>query len=155
MSDQKRQQYIKAKSEEFVAECPWFSLRKASRVATTVANNFLQESGLLVTQLCVLVIIARRESATYKELADDLVMDPTTLSRNLKPLERSGFIAIKPGEEDARTKLASLTDAGEETLATALPLWEQAKNEITATFGKERVGVVLEMVATLEAYMID
>ena len=149
MIDKTTQKYIKIKADEFVTQCPWFSLRKASRVATQLSNTFLQDSGLLITQLCVLVVIARLEDATYKQLAEDLVMDPTTLSRNLKPLERQGLIGIRTGEEDARTKLVSLTEEGETVLARALPLWESAKAEITAIFGSENVVSLLQMVATL------
>ena len=149
MPDKVTREYIKAKTEEFVNECPWFSLRKASRIATQVANDFIQDSGLLITQLCVLVVIARAESATYKQLASDLTMDPTTLSRNLKPLQRSGLIEIKTGEEDARTKLVSLTREGETILAKTLPLWENAKAEITQVFGAGNVALLLDMVSIL------
>ncbi len=149
MVDEQIQLYIKDKSNEFVAECPWFSLRKASRVATQLSNDIMQPSGLRITQLGILAVIAVAGTAQITHLADELVMDQTTLSRNLKPLERDGLVSIAVDETDRRVRIVSLTDVGEITLAQALPLWEQAKAKIDALFGKEQVNNLLAMVASL------
>jgi len=149
MINEQTKRYIKDKSNEFVVECPWFSLRKASRVATQLSNDILQSSGLRITQLGILAVIAVTETAQITHLADELVMDQTTLSRNLKPLERDGLITIATDETDRRVRIVSLTEVGEMTLAEALPLWEQAKAKIDALFGKEQVNTLLAMVAAL------
>ena len=132
----------------FVAECPWFSLRKASRVATQLSNDLLQSSGLRITQLAVLVMIAVLDEPQVTELASELVMDHSTLSRNLKPLERQGLIQTSPGE-DRRTRVVALTQKGEEALAQALPLWEKAKTALGQLFGEQRIEVLLGMVSVL------
>ena len=148
MVDDTTRQYIQAKSAQFIAECPWFSLRKASRVATQLSNDLLQSSGLRITQLAVLVMVAVSDQPQVTDLAEELVMDQTTLSRNLKPLARQGFIDMAPGE-DRRTRVVTLTPKGEEALAEALPLWEIAKDKLGNLFGVERVEVLLGMVAAL------
>lgn len=61
-------------------------------------------------------------------------MDRTTLTRNLKPLERQGLIEIKPGQ-DQRTRVVALTAEGCEALAKAIPLWEQAQARIVEGLG--------------------
>ena len=154
MVDDSTRQYIQAKSAQFVAECPWFSLRKASRVATQLSNDLLQSSGLRITQLAVLVMVAVLESPQVTELASELVMDHSTLSRNLKPLERQGLIETSPGK-DRRTRVVLLTQKGEETLAQALPLWEKAKVALGKLFGEEHVAVVLGMVDALSSISPD
>lgn len=63
-------------------------------------------------------------------VSDVLAMDRTTLTANLKPLERRGLVSVAVDEGDKRIRRLSLTEAGRETLAQALPLWEQAQAEI-------------------------
>jgi DNA-binding MarR family transcriptional regulator len=110
-----------------VSMCTCFNLRKASRAVTQKFDEILKPSGLLVTQFTVLVAVAMSEAKTINELAEILVMDRTTLTRNLKPLEREGWLKIEPGQ-DRRTRIVRLTDDGKATLTKALPLWKQAQD---------------------------
>ena len=87
---------------------------------------------------------------SISNLAEVLVMDRTTLSRNLKPLERQRLIGIEPGE-DQRQRIVPLTEQGEERLAHALPLWEQAQARVVKRLGEERyINLLLELSATVE-----
>lgn len=126
-----------AQLNEVGALCTCFNLRKASRVVTQLFDRQLEPSGLLVTQFTILVAIAILGSGTINELAQGLAMDRTTLTRNLKPLEREGFIQIESGQ-DQRTRVVSLTQVGQASLAKALPLWEQAQACIVEKLGQER-----------------
>lgn len=119
------------------ALCTCFNLRKASRVVTQFYDRQLEPSGLLVTQFTILVAIALLRSGTINELAQGLAMDRTTLTRNLKPLEREGSIKIESGQ-DRRTRVVCLTQAGQASLNKALPLWEQAQASIVEQLGQER-----------------
>ncbi|BDA73006.1 MarR family transcriptional regulator [Rivularia sp. IAM M-261] len=119
------------------ASCTCFSLRKAARVVTQLFDEQMASSGLLVTQFSILGVIATMKESTMNQLAQYLVMDRTTLTRNLKPLEREGLIQINPGK-DKRTRLISLTPEGIEALQKALPLWEQAQSLMISQLGKER-----------------
>ena len=119
------------------ASCTRFSLRKAARVVTQLFDEQMASSGLLVTQFSILGVIATMKESTMNQLAQYLVMDRTTLTRNLKPLEREGLIQINPGK-DKRTRLISLTPEGIEALQKALPLWEQAQSLMISQLGKER-----------------
>ncbi|BAY73517.1 MarR family transcriptional regulator (plasmid) [Trichormus variabilis NIES-23] len=122
--------------------CTCFNLRKASRVVTQFFDQELKPSGLLGTQFTILVAISLLNCGTINELAQSLAMDRTTLTRNLKPLEREGLIQIEPGQ-DQRTRVVSLTDAGQASLAKALPLWEQAQACIVEKLGQERWSTLL------------
>ncbi|MBE9006926.1 winged helix-turn-helix transcriptional regulator [Fortiea sp. LEGE XX443] len=130
--------------------CTCFNLRKASRIVTQFFDQELQPSGLLVTQFTILVAIAIVGSGTINELAQGLAMDRTTLTRNLKPLEREGFIQIEPGQ-DQRTRVVTLTTAGQNTLAKALPLWQQAQACIVEKLGHERWSTLLSHLSATTA----
>ncbi|MBD2308505.1 winged helix-turn-helix transcriptional regulator [Chroococcidiopsis sp. FACHB-1243] len=117
--------------------CTCFNLRKATRVVTQFFDEQLKPSGLLITQFTILVAIAQAGSGTINDLADLLVMDRTTLTRNLKPLEREGFVAIQPGE-DRRIRVVSLTAKGRNALAVALPLWERAQTSVINGLGQQQ-----------------
>ncbi len=69
-------------------------------------------------------------------------MDRTTLTRNLKPLEKQGFLQIQPGQ-DQRMRVISLTDEGQAALAKALPLWEIAQARVLEQLGQERWSTLL------------
>ncbi|NDJ24200.1 MarR family transcriptional regulator [Nostoc sp. B(2019)] len=122
--------------------CTCFNLRKASRVITHLFDEVLQPSGLLVNQFTLMVAISLVGSVTITHLAQELVIDRTTLTRNLKPLERQGFIQIQPGQ-DQRMRVVSLTPQGHTALAKALPLWELAQTRIVQQLGQERWNTLL------------
>ncbi|MGL4882064.1 MAG: MarR family winged helix-turn-helix transcriptional regulator [Waterburya sp.] len=125
-----------------VSTCACFNLRKASRVITQHFDEILKPSGLLITQFTILVAVKIAQSATINELAEGLGMDRTTLTRNLKPLEREGWLKSEPGQ-DQRTRVVSLTTDGDVILAKALPLWRQAQNSVEETLGQQRWNILL------------
>jgi DNA-binding MarR family transcriptional regulator len=75
---------------------------------------------------------------TINALAAELVMDRTTLGRNIRPLQRDGLIAVVPGKIDRRSKELRLTRAGVERFATAQKGWTKAQAEFERTFGTKR-----------------
>jgi DNA-binding MarR family transcriptional regulator len=126
-----------------VAVCVCANVRTVARVITQVYDHILQPSGLTAAQFWMLAVIASNEATTLKPLAERLMMDRTTLSRNLRPLERMGLVEIAPGEDDGRTKLVRLTETGVQAVAQTFPLWQQAQASILAQFGGERWGNLL------------
>ncbi|NJR63068.1 MAG: winged helix-turn-helix transcriptional regulator [Cyanobacteria bacterium CRU_2_1] len=142
-------------SSEFgqaVSTCACFNLRKASRVITQHFDEILKPSRLLVTQFTILAAVAIAKSVTINELAEILVMDRTTLTRNLKPLERENWLKSEPGQ-DQRTRVISLTAEGEAALAEALPLWKQAQKKVEETLGQRRMDEMLAHLMETTALM--
>jgi DNA-binding MarR family transcriptional regulator len=127
---------------QVASSCACFNLRKASRVVTQHFDAILQPSGVSITQFTVLVEIAMAQAVTIHELAEVLVMDRTTLTRNLKPLEREGWVKIEHGQ-DRRIRVVSLATDGEAVLAKALPLWRQAQGSVVETLGSQRWSALL------------
>lgn len=117
--------------------CACFTIRKAARAVTQLFDEVLQPSGLRITQFSLLVALARAESARITSLGDWLALDRTTLTRNLKPLQRQGLIEIATGE-DRRARIVRLTERGRQALAKAMPLWERAQSRVVKTLGAGR-----------------
>lgn len=130
--------------------CACANLRQAARAITQFYDAILQPSGLRATQFTVLVAISLNEQIAITELAERLGMDRTTLTRNLKPLEKQGLVESNSGE-DRRTRVVTLTDQGQETLQIARPLWEQAQQQAVEALGPEKftqlLANVLEIVS--------
>jgi DNA-binding MarR family transcriptional regulator len=123
-------------------ECACFNIRKASRAVTQLYDEMLQSSGLRVTQFTLLVVLARAGSITITRLGQRLVMDRTTMTRNLKPLANQGLITIESGQ-DQRTRIVTLTASGREALAKAFPLWEKAQTHVVERLGRKRWSILL------------
>ena len=121
-------------SAEVLATCVTLQLRKATRVVTQLYDEALRPIGLRSTQLPILVTLAAQGALAMTNLADSLVLDRTTLIRNLRPLQRRGLIEV--GREDGkRTHRAALTAAGHEAAAAAVPLWARAQTRVTDELG--------------------
>ncbi|VAW89598.1 Transcriptional regulator, MarR family [hydrothermal vent metagenome] len=143
---------LKKINRKDLADCPdcaCFNIRKASRVVTQLYEEAMSETGLRGTQFTVLVMVAVFESITITHLAKNLVMDRTTLTRNLKPLEKRQLIAIVAGA-DRRTRVVQLTDSGHETLRAALPLWKKAQQKVAKFMGSERLDNLISELRSLE-----
>jgi DNA-binding MarR family transcriptional regulator len=118
--------------------CNCLALRQAARHVTQFYDQFLAPTGLRVNQLGILAKLRRLGPMTINKLAQDLVMDRTTLGRNILPLEREGLIAVKPGKADRRSKELHLTDKGLERLRAASQEWAKAQQQFEIFFGSER-----------------
>jgi DNA-binding MarR family transcriptional regulator len=117
--------------------CACGNLRRASRAITQRYDAILAPSGLTTPQFGLLAHLARLGPITLGNLAQRMGMDRTTLTRDLTPLVREGYVVIEAGE-DRRTRVARLTPAGEAALNRARPLWQEAQRQIITAFGQER-----------------
>ena len=117
--------------------CNNTALRKASRRLSQAYDEFLGPSGLRSTQLSVLAEIDRGAGVapTMGELADALAMDRSTLGKNLRPLERDGFITSVVDQSDRRTKRIALTADGRKKIQEAQVMWQAAQEQFENRFG--------------------
>jgi DNA-binding MarR family transcriptional regulator len=119
-------------------ECNCFAVRAAARHVSQAYDRFLAPTGLRTTQYSILARLKREGPLTINALAADMVMDRTTLGRNILPLQRDGLITIKSAASDRRAKELRLTKAGENRLQEAFEGWSQAQARFEATFGEKR-----------------
>lgn len=116
------------------ANCLCFNLRKAARALTQSYDTALKPAGITAPQFSLLTALARQGPVSLSDLATALGMDRTTLTRNLKPLQRDGLVASAQGD-DRRVRLLTLTRAGRIRLSDAEPLWRAVQSKVAGTFG--------------------
>ena len=119
-------------------DCNCLAARQAARHVTQFYDQFLAPIGLSTTQFSILAKLRRLGPMTINALAADLVMDRTTLGRNLLPLERDGLIAVETGKRDRRSKEVRLTEAGAARFRAGVKGWTEAQKRFAAAFGAER-----------------
>ena len=119
-------------------QCTCLAVRQAARHITQFYDHHLAAAGLRTTQYSILVKLKRHGMMTINALADAMVMDRTTLGRNILPLEREGLLSIAPGRKDRRSKELRLTEAGAERLRAGYEGWKKAQREFAAALGDER-----------------
>ena len=125
------------------ALCTCAHIRMASRAVTQAYDSALQPSGLRATQFSVLAKLTVAGEATAGDLARRMGMDRTTLTRNLRPLERDGLIRIAVGQ-DRRSRDLTLTGKGQAVLERALPLWRSVQDRMVRGLGGRRWRRLLE-----------
>jgi DNA-binding MarR family transcriptional regulator len=140
------------------AGCNCLALRQAARHVSQFYDQFLAASGLRATQYSILARLHRKGPMPINALAAELVMDRTTLGRNILPLQRDGFISIEPGQVDRRSKELKLTKAGVARFRAASAHWTDAQARFEAAFGGKRakaLRALLHQVATNDAIAVD
>lgn len=122
--------------------CCCGNLRKAVRAVTQFYDRALRPSGLRAGQLALLATGKGMGMITISRLAEHMVMDRTTLTRNLRPLEKQGLVRIAPGK-DRREREIIVTRDGEELLGRAYPLWQGAQAQMAKRLGHQRLSRLL------------
>ena len=118
--------------------CTSFKVRQLSRRLSQHYDAEVSQSGLKTTQYSLLSHLARLGPSRPVDLAAELKMTASTLSRNLQPLISAGWIAQSAGA-DARSRLVQLTEEGEVKRREALAHWKTAQQKLNALLGVERV----------------
>jgi DNA-binding MarR family transcriptional regulator len=128
------------------SSCLCLRFRKGARQTTKIYDEFLAPSGVRITQFGLLAHLDESGGPlAIAELAAELNMDPTTLNRNLKPLERRELLRTKKNPRDRRAKEIQLTAAGRKLLYEAAPLWKAAHDHVFAALGRSEAQALSRM----------
>jgi DNA-binding MarR family transcriptional regulator len=124
---------MESEQVNFVAcrQCVCTAARRRSRELTRAFEKAMRGSGLRGTQFSLLAALVQTGSLSTTRLADFLGLERTTLTRNLRPLIRDGFVRIDEGE-DRRVRKVAITPAGEEAARRAYPFWKKAQDAALA-----------------------
>ncbi|MEL7058846.1 MAG: MarR family winged helix-turn-helix transcriptional regulator [Acidobacteriota bacterium] len=142
---------LETMASEIASSCACFHLRQAARVVTRAYDRALDGIDLKITQLTMLVAVAKSQGRlSLVELADRLGMDRSTFSRNLGPLERRALVTLS-AEGRHRARTVELTAAGRQLLAQAAPRWRAAQAELDAQLGAEETTALLRQLRRLDA----
>jgi len=119
--------------------CACAALRHATRAVTQHYEQHFRGTGLRVTQFTVLVTLAQTGPLALSELSKILGLERTTLSRNMRLIEKKGWVAPVP-HDDQRVRRMRLTPKGREKAIKALPVWRRADadaEKVLRRFGLE------------------
>jgi DNA-binding MarR family transcriptional regulator len=125
--------------------CHCFAVRQAARWITQLYDQHLAACGLRSSQYAILALLERRGPASMAELAQAMVMDRTTMTRNVSPLERDGLLEVLQDAADRRRKEVRLSAAGRERLAAARPLWRRAQAAFERHYGSKDAAALRAM----------
>jgi DNA-binding MarR family transcriptional regulator len=118
--------------------CVCFHLRRTARAVTQAYERALAPTGLVPTQFSLLTVLHRFGPVPLSVLAERMGMDRTTLTRNLKPLERDGFVTAQAGNgTDRRVRLIQITAAGERIWKKGEPLWAAVHSHMLQGLGPD------------------
>ncbi len=125
-----------AKCSEIAESCACFNFRKASRSVTQLFDRMLAPVELRSTQFVVLVASQVLGPCGFARLARELVMDRSTITRNLQPLLSQGYLKAS-GKGGRRGKTVEITAEGQDKLASAVPYWEKAQAQLMTRLGAD------------------
>jgi DNA-binding MarR family transcriptional regulator len=133
--------------------CNCLAARQAARRITQFYDRFLAPADLRATQFSILNQLSQSGPLSIHALAEAMVMDRTTLGRNILPLEREGLIATAQSVKDRRSKDVTITQTGHDRLKRAHDGWREAQRQFEKAFGTKRASemrAILQDVATVE-----
>jgi len=130
-----------------IAGCTCLRLRRASRKLTQIYDRLLGAAGLTVNQFGLLAQlygadVGRSTGLSMGIIAERLGLDPTTLNRNLKPLQLQGLVKDTIDAADRRVRIIRITEKGRRTLERAMPFWRQAQAQVERALGDEAMGAL-------------
>ena len=131
-----------------VRRCACANIRRTDRVITQLSDEHLAPSGLNGTQFAPLVTLTDVAPITINNRAEIMMLDRTTLTRNLEVLIKQQMIERREGK-DRRMRLIQPTEAGKQALEQAWPLWEKAQAKIEGALGRARFDALLAELATV------
>ena len=126
----------------------------AQRAARALARRFDEELAavdLSSGQFSLLISLNRPEPPSLGAVAKLLAMDRTTLTANLKPLQRRGLVKVAPASEDRRSRLLQLTPAGKRLLAKAVPIWRRTHRALDRGFSHAKLDALRAGLLALSA----
>ncbi len=112
--------------------CLCLHMQRAARSLARRFDEALRPVGLTNGQFSLLMALNRPEPPKMGDVAALLALDRTTLTANLKPLERRGLVATHADAADRRSRRLELTDEGGALLARAVPIWCRTHEAVDA-----------------------
>ena len=131
--------------------CVCLRVQRASRSVARRFDKALRPLALSNGQFSLLMQLNRPSPLTVGGLAEELAMDRTTTTKNLKPLERRGLVKIRRDDQDPRVKRITLTNAGRALLGKAVRHWEAANAAVVASLSETELASLHSALRTIAA----
>ena len=134
-------------------DCVCFNMRRTARIVTQAYDRALKPAAIQANQFSLLAALHKAgddDGIRLGALAEILGLDRTTLTRNLNPALRAGWLQVVEGQ-DRRERLVALTEAGQAKLIEALPLWRQAQEQTLGRLGRSKSAALMDLARQLTA----
>jgi DNA-binding MarR family transcriptional regulator len=130
---------LETPTKVWTTRCNAGALRRAGRRLQHMYDTILAPTGLKQCQYGILSALHARGAAlpSVQELAEELVLDRSTLGQNLRPLERDNFVTLLTDPRDRRVRLIALTKLGIAKVKEAKPYSQRAQERFEEVFGVE------------------
>ncbi|WP_103042136.1 MarR family winged helix-turn-helix transcriptional regulator [Paenibacillus polymyxa] len=129
--------------------CTCINLRRASMAVTGLYDQYLAPSGLHISQFSLLKHLTVLGPVSVSELASEMRLDRTTLVRNLKALEQSGYVE-DTSAEGSRNRCLTLTERGKALYNDAAVLWEEAQLFLQESLGGADLQILTALLSKIE-----
>jgi DNA-binding MarR family transcriptional regulator len=136
------------------SQCINAKLRKLHRLINQAYQTKINPFGLRGSMLSILFLIGKKDEVDQKTLAHILVLDQSTISRDLRKLKDQGLIADQIGE-DARQKLLSLTDKGKTLVEEISPIWSALHVKVVTLLGVFNVHQIDLLIKAIDDSLIE
>ena len=117
--------------------CLCLHTQRAARTLSRRFDEAFRHLGITSGQFSLLMALSRPAPWRIGDLANFLAMDRTTITANLKPLERDGLVSIATDAADKRGRNITLTSDGRTLLKRALPIWKSTHREIDKALARD------------------
>ncbi len=111
-------------------------VKRLHRLLDGIYQDGLREFGLKGSMLSILFVISKMKNVSQREVADKLVLDQSTVSRDIKKFITKGWVDAVRSEKDSRITVLKMTDLGYEFLEEVIPVWEKKHHYVTSILGE-------------------
>ena len=136
--------------ELITSECLAVRMRILNRTVTKIFDNALRPLGVKVSQLNVLMVVARYGPISPSNITRRLNIEKSTLSRNIERMLTHGWLKVSHGES-GHTQVVALGSPGRKLIEKSLPLWKTAQEQSIALLGQRGVRSIHQAADTVWA----
>lgn len=125
-------------------------MKRLQRLVNNRYQNLLEPFGLKGSILSILFIIGKRPGINQKEIGKNLILDASTMSRDIKMLENKSYITKERDFVDKRNTIFYLSNEGKVLLEEVVPLWRKAHDEIHAILDEQSISIIDQTILKLK-----
>lgn len=132
-----------------VTRCYCTALRTVTRKVTALYDEALAPLGIGVAQFAILRTLQRVGPVSATALGELVDLDRSTVSRNVRVLERLKLVRLERSPTDLRARAIALTAKGARALDDGAPLWDRAQDALRARLGAPAADTLLKVMTAL------
>ena len=135
--------------DKMMRQCYARYMRIANKAINDYYTEMLKPTGCAIVQFSILSNVAKLGCCGVGELAEEVELDYTTVTRSIKPLIERGYMTDET-ESKGRKRSFRLTEEGLHVVEIGTPLWEGAQAHVRELLGEDEVNHLKETLSKLE-----